>query len=77
MTLLEMSAQYTADADAFASRIYLLRRQAAQTDDPEELWQLQQRIAELTPLLRQSRALAQVTKHYYDRGYTKHAQYHL
>ena len=77
MTLLEMSVQYKTDADTFARRIKDLRQQALKTDDPEVRWQLQQRIAALTPLLRQSRALAQITEHYYDRGYTKHAQYHL
>ena len=77
MTLLEMSVQYKADADTFARRIKDLQQQAQKTDDPEVRWQLQQRIAALTPLLRQSRALAQITEHYYDRGYTKHAQYHL
>lgn len=77
MTLLEISTQYKADADTFAQRIKCLQQQAETTNDPEERWQLQQRIAELIPLLRQSRALAQITEHYYDRGYTKHAQYHL
>ena len=77
MTLLEMSAQYKADADTFARRIKYLQQQAEKTDDPEEFRQLQLRITELTPMLRQSKALAQVTEHYYDRGYTKHAQYHL
>lgn len=77
MTLLEMSVQYKTDADTFARRIKDLQQQAQKTDDPEVRWQLQQRIAALTPLLRQSRALAQITEHYYDRGYTKHAQYHL
>ena len=77
MTLLEMSVQYKTDADTFARRIKDLQQQALKTDDPEVRWQLQQRIAALTPLLRQSRALAQITEHYYDRGYTKHAQYHL
>ena len=77
MTLLEMSVQYKADADTFARRIKDLQQQAQKTDDPEVRWQLQQRIAALTPLLRQSRTLAQITEHYYDRGYTKHAQYHL
>ena len=77
MTLLEMSVQHKTDADTFARRIKDLQQQAQKTDDPEVRWQLQQRIAALTPLLRQSRALAQITEHYYDRGYTKHAQYHL
>ena len=77
MTLLEISAQYTANAEVFARRIKQLQQQLEQTNNPEEQRRLQQRIADLTPLLRQSRVLAQVTKHYYDRGYTKHAQYHL
>ena len=77
MTLLEISTQYKADADTFAQRIKGLQQQAETTNDPEERWQLQQRIAELIPLLRQSRALAQITEHYYDRGYTKHASYRL
>ena len=77
MTLLEISTQYKADADTFARRIKELQQQAETTNDPEERWQLQQRIAELIPLLRQSRALAQITEHYYDRGYNKHASYRL
>lgn len=77
MTLLEMSRQYTADAEVFAQRIRQLQRQADAEADPEKRQRLHRRIIELMPLLRQSRALAQLTEHYYERGYGKHAQYQL
>ena len=77
MTLLEMSRQYTADAEVFAQRIRQLQRQADAESDPEKRQRLHRRIIELMPLLRQSRALAQLTEHYYERGYGKHAQYQL
>ena len=75
MTLLEISTQYKADADTFARRIKELQQQAKTINDPEERWQLQQRIAELIPLLRQSRALAQITEHYYDREFYRDKKY--
>ena len=77
MTLLEMSRQYTADAEVLAQRIRQLQRQADAEPDPEKRQRLHRRIIELMPLLRQSRALAQLTEHYYERGYGKHAQYQL
>lgn len=77
MTLLEMSRQYTADAEVFAQRIRQLQQQADAEPDPEKRQRLHRRIIELMPLLRQSRALAQLTEHYYERGYGKHAQYQL
>lgn len=77
MTLLEMSRQYTVDAEVFAQRICQLQRQADAEPDPEKRQRLHRRIIELMPLLRQSRALAQLTEHYYERGYGKHAQYQL
>lgn len=77
MTLLEMSRQYTADAEVFAQRIRQLQRQADAEPDPEKRQRLHRRIIELMPLLRQSRALAQLAEHYYERGYGKHAQYQL
>ena len=77
MTLLEMSRQYTADAQALSNRIRQLQALASTTADPTQKQQLLQRIADLQPLLRQSRQLAQITAHYYDRGYTKHAQHQV
>ncbi|MBE6918339.1 MAG: hypothetical protein E7469_01470 [Ruminococcaceae bacterium] len=77
MTLLEMSRQYHDDALVFAARIHTLQHQEATERDPRRRQKLHRRIVELTPLLRQSRALEQVTEHYYDRGARKHAYYQL
>ena len=59
MTLLEMSAVYADSAAALRLRIAELRA-------------LRARIAALDPLLREARALAELTAHYYDRSYHKH-----
>ena len=67
MTLLEMSRQYAADAAVFERRIRYLQQRALETRDDEQRRQLLLRIAELRPLLHQSRTLAYVTAHYYDR----------
>lgn len=67
MTLMEMSRQYAADAAVFSRRIRYLQQRAAAERDEEQRRQLLLRIAELRPLLRQSRAMAYVTAHYYDR----------
>ena len=64
MTLLEMSAVYADSAAALRLRIAELRA-------------LRARIAALDPLLREARALAKLTAHYYDRSYRKHEKYTL
>lgn len=75
MKLQELSHQYRTDAEAFAGRIHHLEQRLRHETDPAAARRLQQRIAELQPLLRQSRAMAQLTEHYYDRGYSKHGSY--
>ncbi len=77
MTLLEMSAHYSADAEAFSQRIRTLRRLMAQEKNAARRRQLDRRIKELQPLLQQSRALSRLTAHYYDRGAKKYEQYQL
>lgn len=77
MTLLEMSRQYDADAEVFAQRIRQLQRQADAESDPETRMQLERRILELRPLLRQSRVLAHITAHYYDKEGHQNEQYHI
>ena len=49
MTLAEMSKDYEESARLLRQRLRLLRQMAAETDDPEELWHIQRRIAVLTP----------------------------
>ena len=76
MTLYEMSFVYREDAMRFRLRITVLREQAkaAQGEDKLRLWQ---RILELQQLLRQSNELADLTGHYYERGYYRNEKYSL
>ena len=77
MTLLEMSAVYADSAAALRLRIAELRAAMGALSDPEGLRALRARIAALDPLLREARALAELTAHYYDRSYRKHEKYTL
>jgi uncharacterized membrane protein YccC len=75
MTLLEMSKDYEAAAVPLRNRLKALRQQLRQTDDPEEIWHLKRRIAELTPMLTQMNELAELTARYYERGYYRNEKY--
>ena len=58
-------------------RLSQLRKLLAAETDPEEIWHLQRRIAQLTPMLTQMNELAELTAHYYDRGYYRNEKYTL
>ena len=75
MTLAEMSGLYTESAAAIRQRIAELRRSAREQDSEEESRALRRRIAELTPLLQETRELAALTARYYDRSYHSHERY--
>jgi len=77
MTLAELSACYEAAAVPLRARLSQLRRALGEATDPEEIWHLQRRIAELTPMLTQMNELAELTAHYYDRGYYRNEKYTL
>ena len=77
MTLLEMSVSYADSASALRLRMAELRAAMRQISDPEEVRALRARIAALDPLLREAKALAELTAHYYDRSYHKHEKYTL
>ena len=77
MTLQEMSREYEASAVLLRERLKLLRQELAKAEDPEEIWHLKRRIAELTPMLTQMNELAELTAHYYDRGYYRSEKYTL
>ena len=76
MTLYQMSFLYREDALRLRLRITVLREQA-RTADSEERLRLTRRILELEQLLRQSRELAELTQHYYERGYHRSEKYTL
>ena len=75
MTLQELSREYEASAALLRARLRQLRREIAASDDPEEIWHLKRRIAELTPMLTQMNELADLTAHYYERGYYRSEKY--
>ncbi len=77
MSLQELSAAYEAAAVPLRKRLQELRRQASAAADPEELWHIKRRIKELTPLLTEMNELADLTAHYYDRGYWRNEKYTL
>ena len=72
-----MSKCYRDAAVPLRQRLKQLRQALNQADDPEEIWHLKRRIAELTPLLTQMNELAELTEHYYERGYYRNEKYTL
>ena len=50
-------------------------RRAREQEDEAERYALRRRIAELTPLLQETRELAALTARYYDRSYHRHERY--
>lgn len=77
MTLAEMSRDYEAAAVLLRARLRQLRRSLSEAQDPEEIWHLKRRIAELTPILTQMNELSELTAHYYERGYYRSEKYTL
>lgn len=75
MTLKELSPAYREAAELLARRIRQLRLEAMETEDPEKKWRLRRRILELKPILTQMRELAELTEHYYDKGYWRDEKY--
>lgn len=75
MTMLELSRCYEEAAVPLRRRLRELRLLLSQTDDPEEIWQLKRRIAELSPMLTQMNELAELTGRYYERGYWRNEKY--
>jgi hypothetical protein len=75
MTLRELSLCYRAAAVPLRRRLKELRQAVAVCQDSEELWHLKRRIAELTPMLTQMNELAELTEHYYERGFWRNEKY--
>ena len=75
MTLEELSRCYEEAAVPLRARLRELRFLLAESTDPEEIWHIKRRIAELTPMLTQMNELAELTAHYYDRGYWRSEKY--
>lgn len=76
-TLAELSEDYKEAAVPLRRRLSQLRGELASATDSEEIWHIKRRIAELTPMLTQMNELADLTEHYYDRGYWRSEKYTL
>lgn len=77
MTLTALSESYEQSAALLRRRLSLLRSLLAQAKDPEEVWHLQRRIAQLTPMLTEMNELAELTARYYERGFWRSEKYTL
>jgi hypothetical protein len=75
MTLKELSLCYEEAAVPLRQRLRELRQMLARAEDPEEIWHIKRRIAELTPMLTQMNELAELTANYYERGYYRSEKY--
>ena len=75
MTLLEISRCYEEAAVPLRARLRELRQMLDKATDPEEIWHIKRRIQELTPMLTQMNELAELTAHYYERGYYRSEKY--
>lgn len=77
MTLAQIGGQYRASAEPLRKRLKELRAALKTAEDPEEIWHLKRRIAELTPMLTECNALAALCERYYERGYYRDEKYTL
>ena len=77
MTLLELTAHYEKSAQKLRVRLSELRRQKKTAEDRQELFWLERRMAALAPMLRQMNELAELTAHYYERGYDRNEGYRV
>ena len=68
MTLEELSKCYEDSAVLLRKRLHELRKALAASQNPEEVWHIKRRIADLTPMLTQMDELAWMLQHYYERG---------
>lgn len=77
LPLAALAEGYRAAAVPLRQRLRQLRQMLEKAEDPEEIWHIKRRIAELTPMLTQVNELAELTAHYYDRGYWRSEKYTL
>ena len=77
MALSELSKDYALAAAMLRDRLRLLRKMEEEAEDAQERFQLHRRILVLTPMLTEMNELAELTAHYYDRGYYRSEKYTL
>ena len=77
MTLEELSETYREAAKPLGERLKQLRMELVTETNPQIAFCLKRRIAQMTPILTQLNELAELTEHYYERGYWRSEKYPL
>lgn len=77
MKLEELSAGYLQAAGLLRERLSQLRRALKTCDDPHGRAALRHRIARLSQMQNQCYELAELTAHYYERGFYRNERYTL
>ena len=75
MPLSDLSQGYRDSAQLLSNRLVSLRAQLKDATDTEQVFSLKRRIVELTPMLTEMNALAELTERYYDKGYYRDERY--
>ena len=75
MTLEELSETYREAAEPLRKRLKQLRMELVTQTNPQIALCLKTRIAQMAPILTQLNELAELTEHYYDRGYWRNEKY--
>ena len=75
MTMEELSETYREAAKPLRERLKQLRMELVTETNPQIALSLKPRIAQMTPILTQVNELAELTEHYYERGYWRNEKY--
>ena len=75
MTLQELSHCYEEAAVPLRAKLRQQRKLLKTESDPSEILRIKHTISILTPMLTQMNELAELTAHYYDRGYYRSEKY--
>ena len=75
VTLEELSETYREAAKPLRERLKQLRMELVTETNPQIAFCLKTRIAQMTPILTQLNELAELTEHYYERGYWRSEKY--
>lgn len=77
MTLQELSKEYEKSAAILLERIRELRLRLKKAQDAEAIFWLKRRIAVLSQMRKEAVELAELTAHYYERGYWRNEKYRI
>lgn len=77
MKLCQLAEGYLETAALLRSRLRQLRQALRTEEDPQERGALRHRMAELGAILTQCYELAELTAHYYERGFKRNEKYTL